>query len=459
MERNTNHRALEIRGDVCVGCSHCMKVCPTEALRVSGGKATLYSDWCIDCGECFRICESRAIRVVDDDFNRVLDYKHSVLLVPTIFFAQFQDKLSVKEVCEIIGDLGFSEICAVEQSVDVLIDDINEYVEKATKPVISSFCPAVTRLIQVRFPSLVDHLMLLIPPLEATAQLYIRKYGVSESERNDLGIFYLTPCIAKIAAVKSPVGGYVSPINGVINMDYLYNKVYMAYKQRQKGSGNVNFSEAHSRKGVLWSTTGGEAANIKGRTLAIDGMSNVIEFLEKLENDEISDVDFLELRVCDESCAGGILVQGNRFLITESMKKIASNSPFKNVLLGEYKKYCSSYTHIDKVEPRSMIKYDKDIVVALRKMEEAASLRDRLPGIDCGACGAPSCEALAGDIVRGDATINNCIFMQTLHEKEGSLNFTKSIEIMEHVWGKDRFMAPKIEPIATIKELNRKIIK
>ena len=39
MEHNTFHKALEIQRELCIGCSHCIKVCPTEALRVSGGKA------------------------------------------------------------------------------------------------------------------------------------------------------------------------------------------------------------------------------------------------------------------------------------------------------------------------------------------------------------------------------------------------------------------------------------
>ena len=35
------------------------------------------------------------------------------------------------------------------------------------------------------------------------------------------------------------------------------------------------------------------------------------------ENDEVEDVDFLELRACDQSCPGGILTADNRFLICE----------------------------------------------------------------------------------------------------------------------------------------------
>lgn len=60
---------------------------------------------------------------------------------------------------------------------------------------------------------------------------------------------------------------------------------------------------------------GGEASNYPGRCLAIDEIHNVIDILEKLENDELTDIDFLELRACDHSCAGGALAINNRFLI------------------------------------------------------------------------------------------------------------------------------------------------
>ena len=40
----------------CVGCTNCIKRCPTEAIRVRNGKAVITSERCIDCGECIRIC-------------------------------------------------------------------------------------------------------------------------------------------------------------------------------------------------------------------------------------------------------------------------------------------------------------------------------------------------------------------------------------------------------------------
>ena len=44
-------------------------------------------------------------------------------------------------------------------------------------------------------------------------------------------------------------------------------------------------------------------------------------------------------------------------------------------------------------------------------MNDVESLTARFPGLDCGSCGAPTCQTLAEDIVRGAATPNDCIYV------------------------------------------------
>lgn len=41
-----------------------------------------------------------------------------------------------------------------------------------------------------------------------------------------------------------------------------------------------------------------------------------------------------------------------------------------------------------------------------------------LPGLDCGACGSPTCKTLAEDIVRGFANDTDCIFILRENIKE-----------------------------------------
>lgn len=223
MEGKFFHHALKIERDVCIGCSHCMRVCPTEALRVREGKAELYDNRCVDCGECYRVCPVNAIIIEQDDFSKIFNYKHRVALVPAVLIGQFPDNYTPNEIYNTIIDLGFTEVFEVESSAEILSWAINQYIgtEESPKPVISSFCPAVVRLIQVKFPALVENIMLLKPPLDISANYYkqmLKDKGVQEKE---IGIFYITPCAAKIAAIKSPVGEEHSEVDGVINMDFI----------------------------------------------------------------------------------------------------------------------------------------------------------------------------------------------------------------------------------------------
>jgi iron only hydrogenase large subunit-like protein len=426
-----------------------MRVCPTEALRVREGKAVLYDNRCIDCGECYRVCPVNAIIIEQDDFSKIFNYKRRVALVPAVLLGQFPDDISPEEVYATLLELGFTDVFEVENSVDILKPAINSYVtnEDNPKPVISSFCPAVIRLIQVKFPALVDNIMLLKPPLDLSA-IYYRKILVDEGvPENEIGIFYITPCAAKIAAIKSPVGEDYSNVSGVINMDVIYNKVLRSIKQKTNESEKLPETATIDPQNILWSLTSGEASQIKGRCLAIDSLHNVIDFLEKLENDEITDVDFLEIRACDEGCAGGVLTSGNRFLTVERLKnrskaikaKSADLPGASNKEIERYSSYLMSQISIGPVKPRSMLKLDEDMAKAMMKMERVQRIMCFLSGIDCGSCGAPSCQALAEDIVKGKAAISHCIFLQKTMEQTRKLHPDHSFRIMERIWGKDRF--------------------
>ncbi len=447
MENKVFHHALKIRHDVCIGCSHCMKVCPTEALRVKDGKANLYENRCIDCGECFRVCPTNAIIIEQDDFSKIFNYDYRVALVPSILTGQFSDEITATAVTSILKKLGFNEVVEVETSVEILKEEINSYIanNRHTKPIISSFCPAIVRLIQVKFPSLVENLMLIKPPLDITSTYIKKKLQDRGIKEEQIGIFYITPCAAKIAAIKSPVGEEKSEVSGVLNMNLIYNKILKSLVGLSEYEKEIKINkECLTGKSLIWSLTNGEASQIQGRSLAIDGVNNVIEFLEKIENEDISDIDFLELRACDESCAGGVLTSGNRFLTVERLKKRVSESKnirskgFNNQIL-QYKDYLKGKMSIGEISPRSMLKLDEDMAKAMKKMERSNRIMCFLPGIDCGSCGAPSCQALAEDIVQGKAAISHCIFLQKTMEQTRKLNPDHSFRIMEKIWGKDRF--------------------
>jgi CO dehydrogenase/acetyl-CoA synthase gamma subunit (corrinoid Fe-S protein) len=54
----------------------------------------------------------------------------------------------------------------------------------------------------------------------------------------------------------------------------------------------------------------------------------------------------------------------------------------------------------------------------MKLMSELEKLYEQFPGIDCGSCGAPSCRAFAADVIRGEATVDECpIMLKKQYEK------------------------------------------
>ena len=444
------HHALTIREDICNGCSLCMRVCPTGALRIRDGKARLIEDRCVDCGECFRSCPVHAIIIEQDDFSRIFDYKHRVALVPAVLHGQFRHEVSMSEISAVLKSLGFTWVYVVEHGAEILKPAIDELMNVRTlpRPLISSYCPAVVRLIQVRFPALIRNLATLKAPLEMAA-FYCRRVLRDRGAQNaEIGVFYVTPCAAKIAAVKSPVGEESTPITGVINMDFIFNRINRTLRNKVELPHGDDHAYSVDQDTLVWSLTTGEASCVNGRTLAIDGINNVTEFLEQLENDGITGIDYLELRACDEGCAGGVLLSSNRFLVAERLRNKARNLKPGNRAadsddlpdIDAYHDYLMNKVRItDDIKPRSMYRLSGDRDEAMRMMKRSRRLMCWLPGTDCGLCGAPSCQALAEDIVRRRGDISQCVFIRESNMEKDLMDRERSNEIMRRIWGDNNF--------------------
>jgi hypothetical protein len=394
-----------------------------------------------------RICPVLAIIIEQDDFDRIFEYKVRLALVPSVFIGQFPKTISTEEIYSELLNLGFTHVFELELATTLIASQMNPYMDlhEDSKPVISSFCPAIVRLIQVKFPALVGNIMHLKAPLDMAA-LYNRKKFLQEGyPEEEIGIFYITPCAAKIAAVKSPVGDEKSAVTGVINMNTLFNKVYSGIKQNTRNTCPVPTRKFLSPLNIRWTLTRGESGIAKGQSIAVDGVHNVIEFLEKLENEDLPSLDFLEMRACDESCAGGALTSGNRFLTVRRLYHRAEAAETRiirgiapdNEIMNE-SDYLLQNIAVEKVKPRSIVKLDDNMSKAMNKMKKIHELMRHLPQTDCGGCGSPSCSSLAEDVVQGIATITQCIFVQKTLEKRNIFSKEESRQIFENIWGEEK---------------------
>ncbi|HPT32680.1 MAG TPA: (Fe-S)-binding protein, partial [Prolixibacteraceae bacterium] len=146
-------------------------------------------------------------------------------------------------------------------------------------------------------------------------------------------------------------------------------------------------------------------------------------------------------RSCDQGCAGGILLSGDRFLTVERLERRARNFPHsgENNPEGPDKKEILEKMELDPIEPARVFHLDDDREKAVEKMAKLERITGHLPAIDCGACGAPNCHALAEDMIMGKAKMTDCVYLQCRWQKEGRMTSRNAYDNLEKIWGNGRF--------------------
>ncbi|MCX7842605.1 MAG: 4Fe-4S dicluster domain-containing protein [Clostridia bacterium] len=420
----TYFHSVRLDEERCKGCTNCIKRCPTEAIRVRKGKARIIDERCIDCGECIRVCPYHAKKAITDPCDIISLYKYKVVIPAPSIYGQFKNAASRNHILTALKAIGFDEVYEVARAAEIVTNATKELISASAsiKPYISSACPAVVRLIQVRFPSLIDNIIKLESPMEVAARIVKKRI---EAELNipqeDIGVFFISPCAAKATSVKAPYETDKSFVDGVISIKDIFLKVL-------NGLGRVKRPEELEQAGldgIRWANSGGESLALgTDKFLAVDGIHNVITILEEIENDRIEDVDFIEALACTGGCLGGPLTVENVYVAKTRLKKFIDQARDKDFSKhGQGGDDALMWT--GNVEYKPVMKLDKDFTKAMKKLEILETINKDLPGLDCGACGAPSCRALAEDIVRGSAIETDCIFK--LREKVREL----AVQMME----------------------------
>ena len=402
--------SVRLDDEKCVGCTNCIKRCPTEAIRVRNKKAYIISDRCIDCGECIRVCPQHAKYAVMERLEETTKYKYNIALPAPALYGQFNNLENVDYVLTGLKRLGFDKVVEVSKAAEYISSATRMMMETDTlkKPVISTACPAVVRLIRIRFPNLIPNLLPLYAPVDFAARI-AREEAIKETGLKDeeIGVFFISPCPAKRTALKNPLGYSKSGVDGAIAIKDIYPQLVQNMDKLKLE--DVELLGDSGIIGVGWASSGGEAAGLlKERYLAADGIRNVINVLEELEDEKLNDLDFIELNCCTSGCVGGVLTVENPFVAKARIQRLRKFMPVScNSIRNEYELEELSLT--EEVTPSPALKLADNVVKAMRMMSELKKIEASLPGLDCGICGAPSCRALADDIVRGYAEETDCV--------------------------------------------------
>ncbi|NLM49401.1 MAG: 4Fe-4S binding protein [Clostridiaceae bacterium] len=410
------YHSVTLDVDKCKGCTNCLKQCPTQAIRVRDGKAKIIKERCIDCGVCISVCPYHAKKAITDSLSELDKFEYKVALPAPALYGQFPKVNDINKILNALLGIGFDDCFEVAKGAEVVTNRTKELIKSGELMdiTISSACPAVLRLISVRFPNLLNNVLPIKPPIEVAAymarQEAVKKTGLSEDK---IGLFFITPCPAKATSIKNPLSVAKSGIDGVISIKDVYLK--LAHKINSD-SPPKNLQSA-GFYGVSWANVGGEAEALEeGKYIAVDGIHNVINILEAVENEKLDDISFIEALACPGGCVGGPLTVENNYVAKSRIKETAKKLP--KTKFSEDVDYNVLWEKPMEYNP--IMNLDEDIFTAIQKASEIDKIYKGLPGLDCGSCGSPSCKCLAEDIVRNMASETDCIFK--LREKVKTLS-------------------------------------
>lgn len=401
----------------CVGCTNCIKRCPTEAIRVRNGKAVITSERCIDCGECIRVCPHHAKRARHDHLTMLDRFTYKIALPAPSLYGQFNNLDDQDYVLTGLKKLGFDDVVEVSGAAELVSEATRRLMDagKLKRPVISSACPAIVRLIRVRFPDLCDHVLPLLSPMETAAtiakQEAMKKTGLPEEQ---IGCFFITPCPAKVTDIRMPIGIEKSKVDGAIAISEIFPQ--LSNKMDKLAPDELEPLSNSGIIGVSWATSGGESsALLKERYLAADGIENVIRVLEEIEDERIGELDFIELNACTGGCVGGVLCVENPYVAVARLQRLRRYLPVSQNHLDRTQEIPEHMNWEGELEFSNVLTLSEDLGRAMEMMMEIDDVEASLPGLDCGACGSPTCRAFAEDVVRGISQKPDCIFVLRKH--------------------------------------------
>lgn len=407
-----------LKEKLCEGCTNCVKKCPTKAIRVHQGKATIKEDLCIDCAECIRTCAYHAKYSQTNLPMEIGDYKYPLALVPPSFYGQFEEVDPVK-IHRALYKIGFKEVQDVAMAAEALSIKTRDFLSNNPGMYISSSCPVVVRMIKILYPELIGHLLKFKSPVEMMAEFLKKDLENQGIAREDIAIFFITPCPAKNTTIFNPMGMEESFLDKSIAVDLIYQEILKVLEDEKEDESNlVDNTEVDEEKinpipykGISWGQSEGELSlldrELHKKTLSVSGIHNVKSLLEELSRNNVKGIKYFELAACNQGCVGGVFNVTNPYQAKYNLQKLTEKG--QGMLEQDLSRF--NYKLNKELRAIQIDRLDSNMEIAMKKLIQLEKEIDLLPGLDCAACGAPDCKTLAEDIVNGKGKRSDCIFV------------------------------------------------
>lgn len=403
----------------CQDCYKCVRACPTKAIHVENGSASVIQEMCILCGKCVQVCPVGAKRIRSDieRVKRLLAMKEKVFvsLAPS-FISEFND-VSPEQLIHSLKSLGFHGVSETALGAQEVSAHVTEIVEASKKKInISSACPTIVQLIKKYYPEFTSDITQLDSPVLAHTKLLRLHYG------DEIGVVFIGPCISKkIESDDNP-----NELDIAITFSGL-RKWFEAEGiniSEMKSTDSDNFIPVKAEEGGLYPVDGGMLSTIKANCkisdahfMAASGIDEVKNILKGLENFNPQNPVFLELMACKGGCINGPCTSEsnstliNRFEVIENASYNEDDIPRK------------SQIDITRNISETPIKFSKISDDEIRTELNNIGKYSKADELNCGGCGYDSCREFAQAILEGKAERDMCVsYMRKMaHKKANAL--------------------------------------
>jgi len=394
-----------------------MRACPTHAIRVKNGKAHLISELCIDCGSCLGVCQLGAISATTIKFAELNRYKFKVAVASPALLTQFGLRDTPADVGRALLELGFDAVW--DYAVDIALVDraITDFVKKwpGPFPLISNSCPVVVRLIQVAYPSMVDHVIPLEAPREIAARelkrRYSREMGLNPEE---IAAIYITPCQAKAISILQPAEEAKSNLDGAVAISEIYNDLLTKMRKTVR-PGDAPKDLVTAGELLHWGAPEGEIPALsREHYLPLTGLTDIMKVFNDIEKGRIRNIEFLECDACQGGCIGGNLTVENLYVARSKNLHLMASMPkpgpeFEKEVDRRYA--LEDFSLRGSLKPRQTEGEAIDLRERVMRRKRAEEVLRTLPLLNCGLCGAPKCKNHAEDVAASRADLLDCVFL------------------------------------------------
>ncbi|MEJ2165128.1 MAG: [Fe-Fe] hydrogenase large subunit C-terminal domain-containing protein, partial [Desulfobacterales bacterium] len=426
---NTQPPACFVHFDnkLCRGDFNCVRACPTKAIRMTAKKTVSVVGQCIGCGECLRVCEAGAVSAAAAGIEARNRDHVAIALVSPVLYAQFPGVMP-KDILMGLRQMGFRHTIDMSYFLEMFHYATEEFIQrnhqsnKAPWPLISPVCPVVVRLIAYQFPSLMVHVLPVLRPVALMARevkRHIIPYYQQTGEA--VALYYINPCPTKMNPACSGSDSKPAIPEIALGINYIYPELVREI-EKIKQSDVIPFDQPRfeyetcaTGNASMWAVSGGEIAEMDfDRVLAVSGLQETIAYLQKIEMGLFKDIEYIEFRTCREGCLGGVLTAIDKYLAKSAVQKMVNlfglgrRLPQDNVL----RMYEKGYFQTERSPAKLIELYGaKRKALSIASLQEIEQILELLKGTDCAACGAPDCRTFAEDVVRGSASLKDCIWL------------------------------------------------